>query len=462
MPSQTPTEVTLSSPGDKAYEQAVACYNLDAHLDPAHTVIATCATDVINAILTARNLGMGVRAQATGHAAMSASPMYGDLLISTQLAEPVIIDPVASTARISAGTCWSSVVDAAAAHGLIALHGSSGTIGAIGYLLRGGLSFYGRLHGIAANSLRSITIVIATGETIEVSATSVPELFWALRGGGGGYGVVVGVEIQLFPMAHVITGQIAWKASDAAVIATLWKKWTETAPPEATTSLRMLNLPPVPGMLPEVLTSGQILMIDGAISVSTTGDLDAAQQILEDFLGPLRGAIESIFDSWAVAPPAALPHTHLDPPFPVPSVSDHLVLDYVDDLALGRILDAAGDKSSLLMFELRQLGGRLAEPAITGGAFDRIRGSFSYFGVGLLATPESRKNIVADLAVLRGVLSPWSTGFTLPTFVENAAAPQRTLDEADFARAAVLRARIDPTGMFAHDVSPVRADLLPA
>ena len=458
MPSQTPTLMALASPGDKAYEQAVACYNLDAHLVPAHTVIATCATDVTNAILTARNLGMGVRAQATGHAAMSASPMHGDLLISTQIEEAVIIDPVASTARISAGTCWSSVVDAAAAYGLIALHGSSGTIGAIGYLLRGGLSFYGRLHGVAANSLRSITIVIATGETIEVSEDSVPELFWALRGGGGGYGVVVGVEIQLFPMAHVITGQIAWKASDAAVIATLWKKWTETAPPEATTSLRMLNLPPLPGMLPEVLTSGQILMIDGAISVPTCGDLDAAQQILEDLLGPLRGAIEPIFDSWAVAPPAALPRTHLDPPFPVPVVSDHLVLDYFDDPALRRILDAAGAQSSLLMFELRQLGGQLAEPAIAGGAFDRVRGSFAYFGVGLLSTPESRENIVVDLAALRSVMSPWNTGFTLPTFADNASAPQRTLDDADFARAAVLRARIDPAGMFAHDVSPVRAN----
>jgi len=134
------------------------------------------------------------------------------------------------------------------------------------------------------------------------------------------------------------------------------------------------------------------------------------------------------------------------------------VLDYLDDLALGRILDAAGAQSSLLMFELRQLGGRLAEPAITGGAFDRVRGSFSYFGVGLLATPESRGNIVADLAALRGVMSPWSTGFTLPTFAENAAAPQRTLDGAAFARAAVLRANIDPTGIFAHDISPVRAD----
>ena len=458
MPSPTPTVVDLASPGDTAYEQAVACYNLDAHLEPAHTVVATCAADVTNAILTARNLGMGVRAQATGHAAMSASPMHGDLLISTQLEEPVIIDPVASTARISAGTCWSSVVDAAAAHGLIALHGSSGTIGAIGYLLRGGLSFYGRLHGIAANSVRSITIVIATGETIEVSEDSVPELFWALRGGGGGYGVAVGVEIQLFPMAHVITGQIAWKASDAAVIATLWKKWTETAPPEATTSLRLLNLPPVPGMVPEVLTSGQILMIDGAISVSTSGDLDAAQQILDDFLEPLRGAIEPIFDSWAVAPPAALPHTHMDPPFPVAVVSDHLVLDHFDDLALRHILDAASAQTSLLLFELRQLGGRLAEPAIAGGAFDRIRGSFAYFGAGLLATPESRENIIADLAALRGVMRPWNTGFTLPTFVENVAAPQRTLDDADFARAAVLRAHIDPTGIFAHDVSPVRAD----
>lgn len=457
MSNQTPVLVPFASPGDEAYAGAIASFNLDAHLDPAHTVIATSATDVVNAILTAGKLGMGVRAQATGHAAKSASPMDGDLLISTQLEEPVHIDPVSSTARISAGTRWSSVVDAAAVHGLVALHGSSGTINAIGYLLRGGLSFYGRLHGIAANSLRSITIVIATGETITVSEQNVPELFWALRGGGGGYGVVVSVEIQLFPMAHIITGQIAWNASDAAVIAPLWKKWTQTAPHEATTSLRMLNLPPVPGMVPEVLTSGQILMIDGAISVPTTGDLDTAQQILDDLLGPLRAAIEPIFDSWGVAPPAALLHTHLDPPFPVSYVSDHLVLDWIDDLALLRILDAAGAESSLLMFELRQLGGALSQPTTAGGAFDRVPGSFGSYALGVLAGPVTREKLLADLAMLRNVMSAWSIGFTLPTFADNAAAPQRTLDNADFARAAVLRARIDPTGMFAHDVSPVRA-----
>lgn len=458
MPDQTLTSIALSSPGDETYERAVACYNLDADLHPAHTVIASSATDVVNAVLTARNLGLGVRAHATGHAAKSASPMELDLLISTQFEEPVHVDPVSSTARISAGTRWSSVVDAAAAHGLVALHGSSGTTSAVGYLIRGGLSFYGRLHGIAANSLRSITIVIATGETVTVSEQNMPELFWALRGGGGGYGVIVGVEIQLFTMAHVFTGQIAWKGSDAAVIATLWKKWTETAPLEATTSLRLLNLPPAPGILPDALTSGQILMIDGAISVPTIGDLDRTQQILDDLLEPLRRAVEPIFDTWSLAAPTALPHTHMDPPFPISYISDHLVLDRLEDLDLQRILDAAGAESSLLMFELRQLGGRINQPTAPGGAFDRLNGSFAYFGIGVVGGPDTRERSLTDLAIMRDIMRPWSTGFTLPTFAENVDAPQRTLNDADFARAAVLRSRIDPTGLFAHDVSPVITD----
>ena len=113
---------------------------------------------------------------------------------------------------------------------------------------------------------------------------------------------MVGVQTQLFPMADVITGQIVWKASDAAVIATLWNMWTETAPPEASTSLRLLNPLGAPGMAPEVLTGRQILMIDGPVSVSTSGGIDVAQQILDLFFRPLRGAIDPIVDSWVVAP----------------------------------------------------------------------------------------------------------------------------------------------------------------
>lgn len=452
----TLSPLALASPGEEAYAIATACYNLDAELHPARTVIATSTADVVNAVLTAGTLGLGVHAQCTGHAAKSAAALEGDLLISTQIEQPVVVDPVSLTAHICAGTRWSAVIEAAAVHGLIVLHGSSENVGAIGYLLRGGLSFYGRLHGIAANSLRSITLVVASGETITVSDQNDPDLYWALRGGGGGFGVVTGVEIQLFPMAHIITGQIAWNASDAAVIATRWKKWTETAPAEATTSLRLLNLPPIPGMVPEELTKGQVVMIDGAISVVTSADLGTATQIFDDLIGPLRAAIPPIFDTWAVAAPATLPQTHLDPPFPVPFVSDHLLLDRIDDQALLRILDAAGAESSLLVFELRQLGAALSRPTADGGAFDRVRGSFATFALGMLGGPASREKLDADLAMLRGVMTPWNTGFTLPTFCENFAGPQRTLVDADCARAAVIRARIDPSGIFAHDVSPVR------
>src|SRR5690606_33592005 len=150
-----------------------------------------------------------------------------------------------------AGARWATVVEAAAAHSLAVLHGSSGDVGAIGYLLRGGISFYGREHGVAANSVLSITLVRADGEVVTTSADEDPDLFWAIRGGGGGFGIVTSVTISLLPMWGVHTGITFWDAEHAAALASAWRAWTKTAPRELSTSLRILNLPPLPGV-PEV------------------------------------------------------------------------------------------------------------------------------------------------------------------------------------------------------------------
>jgi FAD/FMN-containing dehydrogenase len=117
-------------------------------------------------------------------------------------------------------------------HGLSALHGSSSIVGVIGYLLGGGLSFYGRRYGLAANSLRSLTVVLADGEVVEANATNLPDLFWALHGGGGGFGVVVQAEIDLVPMHSIVTGMAAWDVAEAVRLAPVWQVWTRTAPPD--------------------------------------------------------------------------------------------------------------------------------------------------------------------------------------------------------------------------------------
>jgi len=147
-----------------------------------------------------------VRVLSTGHASAAVRPVRHAVLIRTELGGSVDVDTTRRLARVPAGASWQAVVDAATPHGLAAPHGSAATVGVVGFLLRGGISFYSRKIGLAVNSVRAIELVTADGELRRVDADHDPDLFWSLRGGGGGFGVVTAIEIALFPATSVITG----------------------------------------------------------------------------------------------------------------------------------------------------------------------------------------------------------------------------------------------------------------
>ncbi|MGW0194096.1 FAD-binding oxidoreductase [Nonomuraea sp. NPDC003201] len=182
----------FSLPGTPEYAAAGASFQLAAPVDPAGAFTARSVDDVVRAVATARRSGRLLRLTTTGHAMGRTGPLTDSLLLRLLLDGPVHVDPATRTARIPAGKTWGAVLPELFEHGLTAVHGSSSTVGVIGYLLGGGLSFYGRRFGLAANSVRSLTVVLAGGEVVEASAMHRPDLFWALRGGGGGFGVVVG------------------------------------------------------------------------------------------------------------------------------------------------------------------------------------------------------------------------------------------------------------------------------
>src|SRR4051812_39244388 len=310
----TSTDMTpFSPPGTAAYAQAGASFQLAAPVDPAGAFTARSVDDVVRAVATARRSGRQLRLTTTGHAMGRTGPLTDSLLLRPLLDAPVRVDPDARTARVPAGKTWGDVLPEATRYGLTALHGSSSTVGVIGYLLGGGLSFYGRRFGLAANQVRSLTVVLADGEVVEASATHRPELFWALRGGGGGFGVVVAAEIDLIPMSRIVTGMAVWNAADAARLAPVWQAWARTAPPQITTSLRMLSLPPLP-FLPPYPAGKRVLALDGAVIAPTEHDLPVAQRIVDEMLSPLAALAAPVANTWAEAAPQTLPLIHLDPP----------------------------------------------------------------------------------------------------------------------------------------------------
>ncbi|MGW0185630.1 FAD-binding protein [Streptomyces sp. NPDC003362] len=450
-----PPALTIARPGQAPFAAATAVFNLAAPVRPAAAVTVRTAEEVRAAVRHAVSERLWVRPLTSGHASSSARPMRDSLLIRTEPAGPVEIDAAARTARVPAGTRWGAVVEAAAGHGLAAAHGTSATVGVVGYLLRGGIGVYGRHTGLGANTVRAVELVTADGAMLRADATSDPELFWALRGGGGGFGVVTAVEIELFPVARVITGAAFWPAAHGPELFTRWVHWTRDAPSTVTTALRVMNLPDVPGIPPQ-LTGGPVVCLTGTVLGRTGHDEATARQRAEDLLGPLRAVAEPLLDTWGVAAPPAVVAAHMDPPDPVPVAGDHLLLSSLDADGVDTFLRLLGEGSDspLVNAELRQLGGAFAAHPPNGGALSRLDAAFAFTAGGLVTDPAARATIEAHCAKVRSALAPWDTGWTAPTLVERLDQPQRHLTPEAVARADAVRRRVDPAGVFRHDIPP--------
>ena len=201
-------------PGEPGYDAARTPWNLAVQQLPAAVVVPTNATEVANAVRVAAAAGLPVIPQSTGHGAGPlAGRTQGAVLLRLSDFTGVSVDAEAGVVRVLGATLWQDVVEAAAAHGLAVLHGSSPDVAAAGYLLGGGLSWYARRHGLACNHLVAAEVVLADGSFVRADAEHHSDLFWAIRGGGGSFGVVVALELQALPMADVFAGLMLWDGS---------------------------------------------------------------------------------------------------------------------------------------------------------------------------------------------------------------------------------------------------------
>jgi FAD/FMN-containing dehydrogenase len=194
-------------PGDAGFDDERAVWNLNHELMPAVIVVPKRAADIQAAIHFAAAQHRPVLVKTTGHQIVGHA--HGAVVIATRQMNDVAIDAVGRTARVGAGAIWSEVVEKAAKAGLAPLNGSNLTVGVCGYTLGGGLSpTLGRSHGYAADHVRSLDVVTADGELRYVDAQSEPDLFWAIRGGKGNFGVVTALEFDLFPVPRLYAGAI--------------------------------------------------------------------------------------------------------------------------------------------------------------------------------------------------------------------------------------------------------------
>jgi len=427
-------------PGDPGYDEARMPWNVAVDQRPAAVAYPGNADEVSAVVRAAAAAGLRVAPQGTGHNAGPLGDLADVVLLRTSAMTGVTIDAERQVARVEAGALWLDAVEPAAAAGLAALHGSSPDVGIVGYSLGGGLGWYARKLGLATNSVTAVELVIGDGSVVRADEETNPELFWALRGGGGSFGVVTALEFRLYPVETAYGGMLVWDQKDAEKVLRRWAEWSLDAPDEVTTAFRVMNIPPMPD-IPEPFRGRQLVVIDGAVLGS---DEEA-----EEVLAPLR-SLEPEMDMFARMPAAGLVRIHMDPEGPTPATSATTTLESLPEDGIRSFLDAVGPGSgtSLLMAELRQLGGAVSRPHPGAGALPRLEGQFLVFAAAIAATPEMEAQGYADALALTEAMKPYANGRSYLNFAEKPVDVSASYSADTWRRLAGIRSAVDPQGVF--------------
>ena len=346
--------------GDDGLADEVAAFNALIHHDPDVVVGVTTEADVAAAVRFAAANGLAVRIQATGHGAES--PITSGMIISTQRLDSLTVDPDTRTATIGAGLRWRPVIDAAAAHGLAPITGSSVSVGAVGYSLGGGLGPLVRSHGLSSDWVRGFRIVTATGEAVTADAHSNPELFWALRGGKGGLGVVTEMTIELVPLPALYAGGLFFDgAHDIETALRAWVDWLPDAPEEVSTSVALLRMPDLE-FIPAPIRGRNLLNLRFAYP----GDADEGARLI----APLRAAATVYIDAVGPMELHDVGTIHNDPEEGGPGWTFAAGLAGIDHDFDTELLERLGPSSDspFVSVELRHLGGAAARDVTESSA----------------------------------------------------------------------------------------------
>jgi FAD/FMN-containing dehydrogenase len=312
----------------------------------------------------------------------------------------------------------------------------------VGFSLGGGIGWLSRRYGLACNLITAIELVTAGGDLVRADSDNEPDLFWAMRGGGGSFGVVTALELDLVDVPEIYAGGIMWPAERAAEVFEAYRSFAASAPDEFSSGIRFLCLPPIPEV-PEPLRGRPLVDVTGAF----LGGEDGAR----DVLGVLRELGDPVMDTFAMVDPPAITHIYGDPEQPTPGMTHHTVLRELTVDTISALVESAGPASGspLLMVALRHLGGAVGAAPEGAGALDRLDGQFAMYGVGIPMAPEMAPAIDAHLDRVVEAVRPWSTGGEYLNLAERPGDASRAFRADTYARLKTIRSQVDPEGMFA-------------
>lgn len=439
------------TPAHEHYAASVAGFGLADAITPDVVVMAESAADVVAAVNFARVQGLPVGVHATGH--NFGASFEGGLRVNTSRMQGFAIDPAAQTARVEAGVRWGAVVQAAHQHGLAPLNGSSPLVGVVGYSLFGGFGWLLRKFGAAVDSVTAVELVTADGQQLRASADEHADLFWALRGASGNFGIVTALEFKLHPVSHIYGGALFFPLEQARDVFDAYRTLTETAPDELTTSIVMARVPPLPE-LPPFLRGRAIITVRGAF----VGGPEEGARLMQ----PLRNVEGLLADTFQMMPYSQSASISNDPTTPTPVWRRTAMLRDISPELVETLIAANGADSAtpVTVLEIRHLGGAMTRVPDDAASFSQRHAPFLMQTLCVMMSPEHAVVAKHNTQRVNEAIQPFTTGGVLPSWLgdgdHGAERVRAGFSPEHYARLAELKRRYDPENMFCqnHNVPP--------
>ncbi|MFN8444754.1 MAG: FAD-binding protein [Caldilineaceae bacterium] len=436
-------EGSVVAADEPTYNTMRQAWNLAYNQYPALIVVAECTADVAAALRYAEQEKMQVAVMGTGHGVVRAAD--GAMLINTSRMNGVQVDPATQTAWVEAGAQWAVVLDKAQAHGLAPLMGSSSDVGAVGYTLGGGLGWLARKYGLSADSVNFFEVVTADGQVRHASPTENPDLFWGLRGGGGAFAVVTGMEIKLYPVTQVYAGNLLYPVSQGKEVFTRYRQWIKTLPNEMTTSIVIMNFPSMPE-LPEFLRGKSFVMVRGCY----TGDLEEGEKLIHPWLEWQQPVV----NFFGAIPFSQADTISNDPKEPMPTYISGGWMRELNDEVIDTLLNygiSNYGSSPLTVVEVRHAGGQVTRLSHNSPIGHRQM-EHVLCVVAAIPTPQMAEQVKQYVQTMKQELAPVMEGVYL-NFLEGEEIRKRTKDAYSLESYEWLmrvKAKYDPNKRFDH------------
>jgi FAD/FMN-containing dehydrogenase len=435
----------LIQPGDAAYDEARKLYN--GMIDKRPALIARCvdAADVMAAVQYGRENHLLTAIRGGGHNGPGLGSCNDGLVIDLSMLKGVRVDPANRTVRVEPGCTSADVDHATHAFGLAVPFGIVGSTGVAGLTLGGGSGYLTRKYGLTIDNLLEADVVLADGRFVTASETQHPDLFWALRGGGGNFGVVTSFVFRAHPVKMVFAGPIFWDAAASGrAVMRAFRDFIPTAPEELGIFVGLKTVPPV-DPFPKEHWGKRACAIIG----SYNGPAEEAQKAL----APLLGALPAPLFNWMQTMPFPAINSLFDPFFPK-GLQWYWKGDFVkslpDDAIDTHIAQAAAAPSALCLMHLYPIHGAVHRVPKTATAWNARDAMFSMVIAAIDPDPKQADALKSWGRAYWKAVHPFNLGGGYVNFMYDDEAPERlqaTYGD-NYARLAMVKAKYDPQNFF--------------